>query len=35
MAAGDVDIFAALAGEPEARQTLQTYLRTVPQGMIG
>jgi len=34
ISAGDVDILAALGGEPEAQQALQTYLRTVLQGMI-
>jgi len=30
----DVDIPAALDGEPQAQQVLQSYLRTVLQGLI-
>lgn len=31
---GEVDVPAALAGDPAAQQALQTHLRTVLQGMI-
>jgi len=34
ISAQDVDIPAALDGEPQAQQALQSYLRTALQGLI-